>query len=262
MQVDAVVLAGGLNCGPLREYSSTESEALIPIGNRPMVEYVVSALKHTPEVKRVVVAGPLSELEKVFSATDSITLIEGGQSAVITLQMGIRALKDEGVGTAANGVLVTAADIPMITPEAISDFLQLCRQREGDLYYPVVSKAANEYKYPGVKRTYVPMKEGLFTGGNLILINPEIIDRCAPMAEKMVARRKDPMALSQLLGFRFLLKFLLRQLTLEEAEVKVSELLGIRGVAVISSYPEVGVDVDKPSDLQLARRLLAKEVGI
>ena len=90
MQVDAVVLAGGLNCGPLKDYCSAESEAMIPIGNRPMVEYVVSALKHTPRVNRIVVAGPLRELKKVFKNTPSVILIEGGVSAVKTLQLGIK----------------------------------------------------------------------------------------------------------------------------------------------------------------------------
>lgn len=262
MQIDAVVLAGGLNCGPLKEYCSAENEAMIPIGNRPMVEYVVNALKHTPQVNRIVIAGPLKELKEVFRDTPSVILIEGGSSAVKTLLMGIKALSGEGVAESPAKVLVTAADIPMITPEAISDFLDLCGQREGELHYPVVSKEANDQKYPGVKRTYAPLKEGRFTGGNLMLVDPRIVERCALMAEKMVERRKDPVALSQLLGWRFVIKFLLRRLTLAEAEKKVSILLGVRGVAVISNYPEVGVDVDKPSDLQLARRLLANEIII
>ena len=32
---------------------------------------------------------------------------------------------------------------------------------------------------------------------------------------------------------------------------------GIRGRAIISPYAEVGVDVDKPSDLELAHRYLS-----
>lgn len=262
MQVDAVVLAGGLNCGPLKDYCSAESEAMITIGNRPMVEYVVSALNHTPQVNRIVVAGPLRELKKVFENTPSVILIEGGVSAVKTLQLGINALAGDKSPDAAKWILVTAADIPLITPEAISDFLELCGRSRGDIYYPVVRKEANDRKYPGVKRTYVRLKEGRFTGGNLMLVDTRIVERCAPLAEKMVERRKDPVALSRLLGWKFLFRFLLRQLTLGEAEAKVSALLGAKGVAVISDYAEVGVDVDKPSDLQLARRLLTNEVRI
>lgn len=263
MQVDAVVLAGGLNSGPLKDFAPTKSEALIPIGSRPMVEYVVNALKHTPEVNRIVVAGPLEELKKVFGETPEVILAAGGSSAVETLRLGVEVLLREGLALEGRPLaLVVAADIPLITPEAISDFLRLCGQRQGEIYYPVVSREANERKYPGVKRTYVRLRDGCFTGGNLILVDTRIVERCAQLAEEMVKRRKSPVALSRLLGFGFLLKFLLRRLTLAEVEAKASELLGVSGVAVVSSYAEVGVDVDKPSDLQLAHRLLVKEMRI
>ncbi|MDH7478829.1 MAG: nucleotidyltransferase family protein [Syntrophomonadaceae bacterium] len=263
LRVDAVVLAGGLNSGPLRDFAPAKSEALIPIGSRPMVEYVVNALKHTPEVNRIVVAGPLEELRRVFGETGGVILAAGGGSAVETLRRGVEVLLGAGLaGESRPLALVVAADIPLITPEAISDFLRLCGQRPGEIYYPVVSREANERKYPGVKRTYVRLRDGCFTGGNLILVDTRIVERCALLAEEMVRRRKSPVALARLLGFKFLLKFLLRRLTLAEAEAKASELLGASGVAVVSSYAEVGVDVDKPSDLQLARRLLVKEMRI
>jgi hypothetical protein len=39
------------------------------------------------------------------------------------------------------------------------------------------------------------------------------------------------------------------------AERRVSELVGVRGRAVISDYPEIGVDMDKASDLELIQEL-------
>ena len=256
VQVDAVILAGGLNPKLLKESSGCDSEALITIGNRPMVEYVVNALKHTPEIGRIVIAGHRDNLTTVFGDNSELILVEGGESAVSTLQKGLQALSIQDSGFLSRMVLVTAGDIPMITPEAISDFIRQAQKREGDLYYPVVTREASERKYPGVARTYVHLREGEFTGGNLILVNPEIVPRCAFLADKMVERRKNPLALSRLLGWRFVLKFLFRSLSLPEVEAKVSEMLGIKGVAVISDYPEVGVDIDKPGDLQLARQIL------
>lgn len=258
MQVDAVVLAGGLNCGLLQKYSTARSEALIPIGGRPMVEYVVNALKHTAAVRRIAVAGPCKDLAPVFSRDPAVLIVEGGDTAIATLLKGVEALEkfSSPKADAFPWVLIATSDIPMITPEAIEDFLRLCQMREGEVYYPVVRREASEKKYPGVKRTYVRLREGSFTGGNLLLVDKRVIARCVPLAEKIVARRKNPLALSQLLGLRFVFKFLLRRLSLAEAEAKMSALLGVKGVAVVSEYAEVGVDVDKPSDLQLARRLL------
>ncbi|NPV26904.1 MAG: NTP transferase domain-containing protein [Firmicutes bacterium] len=261
MKIDAVVLAGSLNTGPLRECSPARNEALIPIGGHPMVEYVVKALQDLSQIDRVVIAGPVAELRFLYGNNPSVGLAESGATAIESLQNALKTLTQMSHGQV-NGdpgvkqVLVATSDIPLITPEAIENFLQLCARRPGDLHYPVVPREANERKYPGVKRTYVKLKDGTFTGGNLFLVNPAIVERCAAIAQEIVRRRKNPVALSRLFGLGFVLKFLFRQLTLKEAEEKVSELLGIRGIAVISTYPEVGVDVDKPSDLRLAEKVL------
>lgn len=258
MQVDALVLAGGLNSESLKVSSGCEKEALITIGNRPMVEYVVNALKHTPEVCRIVVAGHRDDLDSIFGGDPDLILTEGGSNAITTLQRGLESLNAKTIelNYPQKMVIVTTGDIPMITPEAIGDFLRLCKKRTGNIYYPIVTREISESKYPGVVRTYVRLREGQFTGGNLILVDPVSVSHCADIAKKIVQRRKNPLALSKLLGWRFVLKFLFHTLTLEEVEEKVSRMLGVRGVAIISNYAEVGVDVDKPADLQLVRRIL------
>jgi molybdopterin-guanine dinucleotide biosynthesis protein A len=258
VQVDAVVLAGGLNSDSLRASCGYEKEALITIGNRPMVEYVVNALKHTPQVGRIVVAGHRDDLTSIFGSDPSLIISDSGPSSVATLQKGLETLqaKTPDHSQTQRMVIVTTGDIPMITPEAIDDFLHLCQKRKGDLYYPVVTRENSECKYPGVIRTYVRLREGQFTGGNLILVDPAIVAQCSAMADRIVQRRKNPLALCKLLGWRFVMKFLFRTLNLAEVEDKVSNMMGIKGVAVISSYAEVGVDVDKPGDLQLVRRIL------
>ncbi|NLM69130.1 MAG: hypothetical protein GX177_03905, partial [Firmicutes bacterium] len=45
MQVDAIVLAGAKNDGKLQEVSSCQYEALIKINDKPMLCYVINALK-------------------------------------------------------------------------------------------------------------------------------------------------------------------------------------------------------------------------
>ncbi|MDD4238755.1 MAG: hypothetical protein PHT62_09405, partial [Desulfotomaculaceae bacterium] len=60
--LDAVVLAGSSNDGPLRDCSEVRYEALIPIGSKIMVQYVVEALLGCRQVRRVLVVGPVAEL--------------------------------------------------------------------------------------------------------------------------------------------------------------------------------------------------------
>ena len=79
--------------------------------------------------------------------------------------------------------------------------------------------------------------------------------------DRVLTLRKKPWKLAQLLGFSFMLKFFMQRLSLAELEKRVSQLLGVKGVAIISPYPEIGTDVDKPSDFELAERVIGAVRG-
>lgn len=153
-------------------------------------------------------------------------------------------------------VLLATSDIPLLTSRSVDNFLDLCGDMSGDLYYPIIEKNVVEKIFPSTRRTYVRLKEGVFTGGNLFLINPAVYKRCLENGRKIISLRKSPVGLCKIFGFTFLVKFLLHSLTLADAEKKVSKLLGIRGVAVKSEFPEIGVDVDKPGDLELVLKVI------
>jgi len=57
---------------------------------------------------------------------------------------------------------------------------------------------------------------------------------------------------------KFILKFLFKTLTMEEIEKRVTDILGYNSVAVMVSYPEIMIDLDKPSDLKLIRKCLKR----
>lgn len=255
MKVDAIVIAGGEINGNLQNESGVTNEALIPIGNTIMVDYVVSALEKAPSVDKIVVVGPTKDLKKYYEETNTIILVEPGATAVESVLNGLKYISMN------KKLLICTGDIPLLTPEAVEDFLSTCSSKEADLHYSIVPQEVNEKKYPDVKRTYVKLKEGTFTGGNILLVNPGIIHRCAEKGEELVRLRKSPLALSRLIGFRFILKFLLHLLSLSDTEDKFSKLLGIKGVGIISNYPEVGIDVDKQSDLILVKKVLEEKVS-
>ena len=248
MQVDALVIAGG-SSDKLQNYREVAKEALIPIGDKVMVEYVLEALEGTPGISKIAVVGP-NELKNIFAHKEKLIIAGEGKSAIDSIINGLELLKPQG------RVLILTADIPLISPVAISEFLDACKDTSVDIYYPIVPKEAYEDKYPGIKRTYVTTKDGTYTGGNAFFINPNIADRCAETAKKLVKLRKSPLALSSLIGWKFILKLITKRITIEEAEEKFSDLLGVKGRVVFSLYPEIGMDVDKPSDLQLVNSVI------
>ncbi len=243
---DAIILAGGENNEHLTKFSSQPYEAMIEIAGKPMVTFVADALAASLQVKRIFIMGPIPQLKKCTFPKDTI-LLEGGRTLIETIQLGIKALEHE------NKVLIVTADIPLLTPDAITDFLRQCDEVEADLYYPIVSKEINNKWYPQSKRTYVRFKDGTYTGGNIFLVNPAIVPQCLTVAERLINNRKNPFKLCCLLGWGFVLQFLLGTLSLTKVKERVEILLGITGSVVHSSYPELGIDVDKPSDLELVR---------
>lgn len=254
MRINAIVLCGAPNTGPLREADPAPNEALIPIHGRPMVQYVIDGLRQSGRVGRILLVAPTGQLEPYLSGADLEFVPARGHIVDNVLAAVERLPADERV-------LITSSDIPLITGEIIRAWLDMCRTRDADLYYPVVERSVADARYPGVRRTYVSLREGTFTGGNIFLVNPRTVVPCAPRVRRFLDYRKSPLKLAGLLGWTFIIRLVLHNLRLQELEAKVSEVWGLRGAVLICPYPEVGIDVDKPSDLQLARAALTGTSG-
>lgn len=249
-KVDVIILAGAPNTS-LAEVSDAKWEALVDVGGRPMVDYVLETMLKLDNLGKLILVGP--EELKDTPPNVSFTLCKG--SLVANLMAGVEALGLESERSPY--LLVVTSDIPLITKEAIDDFLTRSFMHDAKIYYPIVSREANEKSYPEVERTYFTLKEGTFTGGNIILLDPELLKTKYELVEQLTALRKSPAKIIKMLGVKFIYKFVRKTLSIEEIETRAKVILGAPGKAIISQYPEIGIDVDKPSDLSLMERLFA-----
>lgn len=257
----ALVLAGAPNDGPLKDVSDAPYEALIDIGGRPMIEYVLDVLRAVPAVGPVGIVGPVAELRR-WVKLDGELLIEPGDGLLDNLERGARELRAAGHE---GHLLVVTSDIPLLTVDAVESFLKRCRERRAyalpdgqdfDAYYPMVRREASEARFPGVRRTYVSLRDGSFTGGNFVLLDPHMLIERRHLFDQVVALRKDPVRMARLLGFSFIVKFLLRRLAAGDIERIARDKLGIHGAVIDMPHAEVGFDVDKPGDLIVAKQQL------
>jgi molybdopterin-guanine dinucleotide biosynthesis protein A len=249
MRIDAVVLAGRENTGKLAEESPEKYEANIDIAGKPMVSYILDTLKAVPRIGDIYLVGLRDGLRQYES--DQIELVEPGASLFDNVQIGLKQATTEHV-------VICASDIPLVTPAIMEDLLDRCLATGADFCYPVSEKTDCDRVFPGVKRTYVTLKEGTFTGGNIFFVRKAIAERAWPMVEKMIAYRKKPLKMASVLGFGLLLKMALKIARVAEFEKRVGDILKINPRVILEARPEIGVDVDKPSDLELCRRILAK----
>lgn len=245
--INVIVLAGGDSRGLLTEGDSSWPKSLLPIKGKAMLDYVLEALDECPKIGKKVLVGPKIVQEKTGVKVDFF--VEGGENIFNNVALGLEVLPGS------EQVLVVTSDIPLLTREALEDFLYRCQGKTAEVYYPIIRKEDNEKKYPGNRRTYVRLREGVFTGGNIFLIYPPVISRSVDLVQKIISLRKNPFQLAKVLGWVFVLKFILGILTVKELEQRLSSLLNMEAVSVVTPYPEIAVDIDKPSDLSVANYL-------
>lgn len=251
--VDAMLLAGGLSPW-LKEIAGTEHRCLVKIGNKRIVDYIIDALQKSGSIRHIVVAARKEALPLLEGTLpEGVTLCEAEGDLPATAYAAARALGDGST----QKLLGICDDIPLLTPLAVREFLAQCHKYpEGELYYPIIPKDACLAQYPQAKRTYGKLADGIFTGGNMMLVAKKVIPPGQQKAKEIFARRKSPLQLCNWLGWSFIIKLLLHRLTVAEAETRTSELMEMRCKAIITRHAGVGMDIDKPSDLELARRTL------
>lgn len=246
--MDVIVLAGEKKDSN-NKIEEKLNKAFYKIKDKHMIEYVVETLRRSDSIDRIAVVGPKEKLEPVIgNIADNI--IEGTGSIVSNILLALENFPED------KKILIVTSDIPMITSEAIEDFIERCGESDADLCYSIVDKKVNDMKYPGIRRTYARLWEGRFTGGNVFYFNPAVKDKCKDFVEKMLEYRKSPAKMAGVLGFGFLLRLALGILTINAIQKKCESLLGIRGAAIISPYPEISNDVDRLSDLEFIEKYM------
>lgn len=256
--MDAIVTAGGIPKAddPLYSYTQGGFKVLLELAGKPMIQWVLEAISGSAHVERIFVIGLPAPLPAAFARP--VTFLTGKGDLLENIRAATRELLKVDPGT--KQALLVAGDVPAVTTAMIDWMIGQAAQSQADIYYPVIERAAMERRFPGANRTYLKLKDMAVCGGDVMVINPAVAAENHPLWEQIVAARKNPLKQASLLGANLLFSLLLGRLTLEKAVTQVSQRLAIRGRAVLCPYPEIGMDVDKPSQLELLRKDLAARV--
>lgn len=244
--VNAVVLAGDRKGLP---EEGVDNKAFIKIKGRYMIEYVIDFLRSAQCVDKIVVVGPESLRSIIGDRVHK--LIECEDTMVKNIKKGISIFNDR------SNVILCTSDIPMVSGEAVDDFVRQCEEKEVDIGYPIIEKSLNDTKYPDVKRTYVKLKDGIYTGGNIVYVNPAAFEKCYDIAEELIENRKNVIKMGKVFGIIIFIKLLLGILRISSVEKRVYKVFGIKARAIKTSYPEIGNDVDKMADVDFVNKYIA-----
>jgi len=91
------------------------------------------------------------------------------------------------------------------------------------------------------------------------LIKTSLVTQNVELWNKLVASRKNVFKQAALIGYDTLFLLLFRLVDLDGAVKKATKRLHLTGRAVVCPYAEVGMDVDKPFQLELVRADLSSK---
>lgn len=256
LKYEAVILAGG-RADWLQPLAGTNIRSLAKINGRYIIEYIIEALRTSGRVNNIYVATDSQALAQLVEATvspfkpircDVKTLAE----VCLVATTAVEADEPEN-----HKLLFVCDDIPLLTPEAVNGFLDQCESRpDGDIYWTVIRKEVCEKQFPDGVRTYGPLADGKFTGGNMSLLTRAAVAKTQDMAKLLYQHRKHPVKLCSLLGWWFVLKALCKCITSADVEKRCTQLMGVNCRAIIAEHACIGMDMDKEADWQLVHRYI------
>lgn len=241
--IDTIVLAGGKSFLP----EKAKCKSLLLINSQPMVWYILQELKRVNNIGDVVLVASKEVAEEVEN--DYNFWIDSNASLSDNLLKGFEK-------TSSDYILICSADIPLVKKEHIQWFIDEGLRSGARLVMPYITKEIIDKTYPGAKRTYVRLKDGLVTLGNIALIERTLVGEIKQLLKKATDYRKNPLKIAMLVGCDIVALYLLGLLSVKYIERKAYRLVKgpVRGL--LCPYPEIGMDVDKVEDLEVVKRFI------
>jgi len=257
--MDIFITAGGIpqSNQSLYEYTQGAPKVMLEILGKPMVQWVLDAVSGCRNIRRVFVAGlpkdtkltckyPLMVLE---NKGDLLANIQNTAEEAIRLDPQVK-----------NAVMISG-DIPGITAPMIEWLIDKVKDGKWDVVYTVIDKSVIEKTFPNSRRTFTKLKDMTVCGGDITSINPHIMLDTKARWRKIIEARKNPLKQAALIGFDTLILLLTRQVTLAQAEKRVTRRLNINGKVFVAPYAEMGMDVDKSFQFEIMRDYLTKRTA-
>jgi hypothetical protein len=229
--------------------SAWEALVRVPARSRELetttcLEAVVSAVRCLTEIDRYFVVAPAEVQERLSHLP--VEWVEAGHGG--GAENFLRGLRRCGQ---ANRVVCTTCDLPLADGETLSRFLRDCDPGL-DVSYSVASKAHMEQVFPAYPRTYVPLREGSFTGGGVTVVKPlPFLERQREFHETF-ATRKNSYRMALALGLPILWGHLSGGTPKARVEAAFSRWARLR-CGAFPIHPHWALDVDHADDLHYLR---------
>jgi hypothetical protein len=251
MTTFAVTAAGAPTSVGLARLTGAAWEALVPVPaarrqdeRSTCLERVVEALTWSGQIERIIVVAPAPVRERLCHLPVEWVGAGDGGGAENFLR-GLRLCGD------ASRVVCTTCDLPLADGASLASFLARC-QGHLDLYYSVSTQAEMERAFPAYPRSYVPLREGRYTGGGVTVLRPLPFLQRQQEFHQTFATRKSSYRMALALGLPLLWGRLRGGTSRARVEDAFSRWARLR-CAAVDIDPRWALDVDHADDIHYLR---------
>lgn len=258
--MDAVVMAGGVPelDDPLYTDTHGQPKAMLEICGKPMIQWVLDALNGSKLVDKVIVSG--LDASSGLQYSGDLSFIPNQGEMLLNIRAGAEKILE--MNPTSKHVLLCSSDVPTLETPAVDWVIENAMRTDEDVYYNVITRQVMEARFPGSNRSYIRLKDMEVCGGDVNIARTSKVVSERGIWDRLVASRKNALKQAALLGFDTLILLMLHAITLEGAIQKVTRRLNITGRALECPYAEVGMDVDKPHQLEIVRADIQRRVNV
>ncbi|MCS6919573.1 MAG: NTP transferase domain-containing protein [Fimbriimonadales bacterium] len=264
--MDAVLIAGGRVSPSLSEVAGHSVKGLFQLGDSTQIVRTLHALERSG-VERIAVVGSELLLHALPTLSVEVMFASEGDDPVDNLWRGVERL---GLSSQAR-FLHCAVDLPMITGEAVCEFLHAA-PADADAVMGWTPESAFTRAFPNAPYKALQFAEGRFLSASVSVLRVGFLEAHAPLMHRLARARKSAFKVAFTLvrvfhhhlittGLPLTARFLTGRLALRQIELYAERLLHARLRCCLSAAPELAYDVDDEADYRYAQAWLQTTVS-
>jgi CTP:molybdopterin cytidylyltransferase MocA len=250
----AVILAASRGADdPMVKATGVAHKCALPVAGKPMLRRVVEALVQAKLAEPIIVS-----IDDAAAANTVLGELQDKIKTVAPKQTAPASARAAIADVDHFPILITTGDHPLLTAEMIHHMVEQSETSGADVLAALATSDIINASYPETKRTYFNLGGTRVSGCNLFAVmNPHGL-KLVELWETIERDRKKPWKLVSHFGIKPLFYYVMGMLTPERAFRLISEKLSIKAAPVFMPFAEAAIDVDKPSDLELAEKILRR----
>ncbi len=273
MELSAYIPAGSdpNDLSELCIHAGVTNKALIQVGGKPIIHYVLQALEESTIVKDILIVGLKEEELENFTFSKPVMYIGSKGTNFDTAMAAVHYYNN--LPEVPNYILSVSSDIPFITGEIIDRNIEkafsMLDERKDiqkpsiELFYPITPKQTMLQQFPQANKRFRKFKEGTFATGDFFIYSPAaaLKEEAQQVTKAILKNRKNMIKILGGFSVVAIVKYLMGKLSVYNDIIPaLRRIMKLEVDILISDDAEICMDLDYPEDIQVFDQLIREKL--